>query len=76
VLDKPKVLGAIATAFGEFDVSLAAMEMRVLGEGLGEIVFLTHVCQESRFRDALQAIEREEVVKSVSSWIRVVDPAG
>lgn len=35
VVDRPKVLGHIALAFGEFDVSLAAMEMRTLGEGKG-----------------------------------------
>jgi homoserine dehydrogenase len=71
VVDRPKVLGHIALAFGEFDVSLAAMEMRTLGEGKGEIVFLTHPCVEADFRGALAAMERDAVTSSIETWIRV-----
>ena len=71
VVDRPKVLGHIALAFGEFDVSLAAMEMRTLGEGRGEIVFLTHPCVEADFRGALAAMERDAVTSSIETWIRV-----
>ncbi|MFI5385838.1 MAG: homoserine dehydrogenase [Fimbriimonadales bacterium] len=73
VLDKPKVLGSIATAFGEHEVGLAAMEMRVVDseQNLGEIAFLTHPCIEGDFRRALQDIENSGIVKRVASWIRV-----
>lgn len=73
VLDKPKVLGSIATAFGEHEVGLAAMEMRVIdtARNLGEIAFLTHPCIEGDFKRALQDIESTGIVKSVASWIRV-----
>ena len=73
VKDRPKVLGQIAMAFGNHDVSLSAMEMRVLDPVAvtGEIVFLTHPCQEGNFRRALQEIDREEIIERVANWIRV-----
>lgn len=74
VLDRPRVLGILATIFGDHAVSLAAMEMRVLEdrEGRGEIVFLTHLCREADFRDALDRIAEHEVVDQVCTAIRVV----
>jgi len=73
VLDRPKVLGSIASVFGEHEVGLAAMEMRVVDpkENLGEIAFLTHPCIEGDFRRALVEIEEIGIVKRVASWIRV-----
>ncbi|HTQ09748.1 MAG TPA: homoserine dehydrogenase [Fimbriimonadaceae bacterium] len=73
VLDRPKVLGTIATAFGEYAVGLAAMEMRVIDteQNLGEIAFLTHPCREGDFRSALVDIERIGIVKRIAGWIRV-----
>ncbi|MEQ1934304.1 MAG: homoserine dehydrogenase [Fimbriimonadaceae bacterium] len=71
--DQPKVLGSIALHLGEYGVSLAAMEMRVVSEQdkIGEIVFLTHVCNEGMFRKAISVLEGEPVVKEICSWIRV-----
>lgn len=73
VRDKPKVLGQLAMIFGEYDVSLAAMEMRVIDPvaNLGEIVFLTHKCLEGNFRKALADVDRADIVHRVCSWIRV-----
>ncbi len=71
VLDRPKVLGTIANLFGEYDVSLAAMEMRTLSAEKGEIVFMTHRCQEGRFRPAIEAVGDSSVVDRVENWIRV-----
>jgi homoserine dehydrogenase len=73
VNDKPKVLGQIAFIMGEVDVSLAAMEMRVIDpvKNLGEIVFLTHKCREGNFRKALAALEQSEAVAKICTWIRV-----
>lgn len=73
VLDKPKVLGRIASAFGEHEVGLAAMEMRVLdsAENLGEIAFMTHPCREANFKASLQEIRSSGIVREVSNWIRV-----
>ena len=73
VTDKPKVLGMIAMTLGDFDVSLAAMEMRVLdaSRNLGEIVFLTHPCREANFRAALDAIKPMETIEEIVNWFRV-----
>lgn len=73
VHDRPMVLGDIATIFGRRNVSLAAMEMKVLGtaEKLGEIALLSHVCLERDFRLALKELEASESVYKVASWIRV-----
>jgi homoserine dehydrogenase len=71
--DKPRVLGQIASRLGEFDVSLTDMEMRVLdaAEGTGEIVFLTHECRESDFRQATEALDDTCGVREIATWLRV-----
>ncbi len=69
--DRPKVLGRIATVFGDANVSLAAMEMKPLEDGVGEIVFLTHKCQERSFRESLDALVAEGVVRHTGTWFRV-----
>jgi homoserine dehydrogenase len=73
VLDRPKVLGRIATVFGEHEVGLSAMEMKVLDstENLGEIAFMTHPCREGDFRAALQEIEASGTIRNIANWIRV-----
>jgi homoserine dehydrogenase len=73
VVDRPKVLGTIAMTLGDFDVSLAAMEMRLLdaSRNLGEIVFLTHPCLERNFRAALDALVPTGVIEEISNWFRV-----
>jgi len=71
VSDRPKVLGQIAMAFGEYDVSLAAMEMRTLDAETGEIVFLTHECMERDFRSAVQTVQDQNIVREVANWFRV-----
>ncbi len=76
VQDRPRVLGIIATDLGNYDVSLAAMEMKTLGEGRGEIAFLTHQCRESSFRAALTSLAAQEAVEEVCSWYRVENDPG
>jgi homoserine dehydrogenase len=76
VQDRPRVLGIIATDLGNFDVSLAAMEMKTLGEGRGEIAFLTHQCRESSFRAALDSLASLEAIEEVCSWYRVESDPG
>ncbi|RYG24342.1 homoserine dehydrogenase [bacterium] len=71
VNDRPMVLGMIATAFGNFNVSLAAMEMKTLDEGKGEIVFLTHPCRESDFVAALEELKNLHVIEDLGTWLRV-----
>jgi homoserine dehydrogenase len=70
--DQPSVLGIIATILGHNDVSLAAMEMKVLDpQKLGEIVFMTHPCLEESFRAAVETIEALPIVRKIANWFRV-----
>ncbi|MBS1705582.1 MAG: homoserine dehydrogenase [Armatimonadetes bacterium] len=69
--DRPMGLGQLATCFGQSDVSIAAMEMRQLEDGIAEIVFLTHRSQESSVRDAIVQIESMGKGDSVQTCIRV-----
>jgi homoserine dehydrogenase len=71
VNDRPMVLGQIATTFGKHSVSLAAMEMKALDEGKGEIVFLTHPCRESNFVAALEELKGLDVIADLGAWLRV-----
>ena len=71
VRDRPMVLGLIANTFGEHDVSLAAMEMKALEAGQGEIVFLTHPCRESDFVAALNRLQKLDAIAEMGTWLRV-----
>lgn len=73
VHDQPMVLGEIAMACGKHNVSLSAMEMKVLNakENIGEIAFLTHQCQEKNFQLALQDLRNLSSVRSVEAFLRV-----
>lgn len=75
VHDEPRVLGDIAMRFGEHEVSLSAMEMKVVdsGQKLGEIVFLTHRCLEGSFDGAIKALRSLPSVRSVEASYRVED---
>lgn len=75
VRDEAKVLGRISMVFGDMNVSLAAMEMRVIDETdhKGEIVFLTHACREPDLIHSLARITEESLATSIESWFRVED---
>ena len=76
VVDKPKVLGLVATVFGNHGVSLAAMEMKTLDAGRGEMVFLTHPCKEQSFKDSLKDLEATDAIDVICNWFRVETNAG
>lgn len=71
VEDKPGTLGQISTAFGRHRVGLAAMEMKTIVGGLGEIAFLTHNSNEGDFHHALSEVGKLSVVQEVANWLRV-----
>ncbi|MES1227818.1 MAG: homoserine dehydrogenase, partial [Armatimonadota bacterium] len=71
VVDKPGTLGQITTEFGSQGVGLASMEMRPKASGLGEIVFLTHVCREADFTAAVDIVAASAAVSKVENWMRV-----
>lgn len=73
VVDRPGVLGKIATAFGQESVSLASVIQLATDGHIAEIVMVTHQCPEGQLTAALRKIEALDVVEQVASRIRVLD---
>ena len=76
--DRPGVIGKIAGLLGDRAISLASVlqkeDVQVSeGDRYAEIVFMTHQAQEAAVQQALQEIERLDVVARVGSLIRVED---
>jgi homoserine dehydrogenase len=69
--DRPGVLAAVATVFGEHNVSLESMLQKQGNGEVAEIVWITHRTREGNLRAALKAIQSLPVVRQTSSWIRV-----
>lgn len=71
VLDRPGVLAAIATVFGNQEVSLASvLQKRTIGN-IAEIVWVTHDVLEKNIQDALKIIGGLSIVEEISNVIRV-----
>ena len=73
VADAPGVLGSIAGAFGEHEVSI----MSVWQEGRGDdatLLLVTHDALESNHRAALASLDGLSTVKQVAATIRVISP--
>jgi homoserine dehydrogenase len=73
VLDRPKALAAIATIFGEHDVSIESVVQRAMPDEEAEIVWVTHEVRERDVQAALSAIHALPVVRSVDTALRVVE---
>ncbi len=73
VKDRPKTLGEISMVFGEYEISIAEMQMKTLPNDHGEIVFLTHRASERSFAQALKDVGALEAVAEVAGVIRVED---
>lgn len=71
VVDKPGVLAAIATCFGEEEVSIASVVQKRQVNSSAEIVWITHPSQERALRRALSKIEQLPVVEEISLVLRV-----
>lgn len=71
VVDKPGVLAAIATCFGEENVSIASVVQKRQVNKSAEIVWITHPSQEKALRQALTKIEKLPVVEEISLVLRV-----
>jgi len=71
VLDRPGVLAAIASVFGNQEVSLASViQKRNIGN-IAEIVWVTHDVLEKNIQDALKIIGGLSIVEEISNVIRV-----
>ncbi len=73
VADKPKVLAAIATVLGEFEISIESVVQKATHDGQAEIVWVTHEAAGRNIASALKQIGALEVVTTISNWIRVED---
>ncbi|MCL2061811.1 MAG: homoserine dehydrogenase [Firmicutes bacterium] len=72
VEDKAGVLAKIAADFSKYGVSVSQMVQNVSVEGTANLIFLTHVTQESAMQKALVEIKKTKEVKSADSLIRVL----
>jgi homoserine dehydrogenase len=69
--DRPGVIAAIGTIFGNHGVSLGSV-LQKQGDGeAAEIVWITHETLEGNLRAALAEIEALAVVRRIANWIRV-----
>jgi homoserine dehydrogenase len=69
--DRPGVIAAIGTVFGNHGVSLGSV-LQKHGDGeRAEIVWITHATREGNFRAALVEIEALPVVNKIANWFRV-----
>jgi homoserine dehydrogenase len=74
VADRPGVLAAVASKFGDHGVSIASViQKRVCESGDAEIVYVTHRAAEGAVRAALDDIQGLDVVTEVAAVIRVED---
>jgi homoserine dehydrogenase len=71
VADRPGVLGAISTKFGEHGVSIRSMQQRDKGEE-ARLIFVTHKARESDLRDTVRALRDVEPVHRVGAVVRVM----
>ncbi len=70
VADRPGVLAAVATVFGQEGVSLASVLQMGAAEEIAEIVWLTHLTQERQMRRSLERITALPEVHEINSCIR------
>lgn len=72
VIDKPGVLGRIATAFGANGISLASvMQRQKNGDNIAPLVFITHAAYRKNIDEALKEIGKFECVTKIASIIMV-----
>jgi homoserine dehydrogenase len=71
VADRPGVLAAIATVFGEHGVSIRSMQQRDKGDD-ARLIFVTHKAKESDLRATVRALRDVEQVHRVGAVLRVM----
>ncbi|MGO9343072.1 MAG: ACT domain-containing protein, partial [Acidimicrobiales bacterium] len=68
--DRPGVLGAVATVFGDHGVSIRSMEQVGLGDE-ARLIFLTHIAREGDIRATLVDLNELDMVEHVGGVLRV-----
>ncbi|MGI8663405.1 MAG: homoserine dehydrogenase [Acidimicrobiales bacterium] len=71
VADRPGVLAAVATIFGDHAVSIRAMEQEGLGDE-ARLIFITHTALEADVQATLRDLRDLEAVDRVGTLLRVI----
>jgi homoserine dehydrogenase len=71
VADRPGVLAAVATIFGEHNVSIRAMEQGGLADE-ARLIFLTHTAREGDLLATIDELRMHQAVDRVSGVLRVI----
>jgi homoserine dehydrogenase len=72
VADRPGVLAQIAQVLGDKEVSVKSVVQRGAGDD-ARLVMVVHECLESRFAEALEAIDSLDVLRAPARAIRVIE---
>jgi homoserine dehydrogenase len=71
VVDRPGVLAAVATVFGDHGVSIRSMEQLGMGDE-ARLVFLTHVARQGDVMATLEGLRGLDVVEHIGGVLRVL----
>lgn len=72
VADKPGVLAAISKIFCHHEVSIRSMlQPEPGGDGTAELIFMTHIANDSNFETALEEIKNLDCVVEIGTMIRI-----
>ncbi len=71
VLDRPGVLAAVATVFGDHAVSIRSMEQLGMGDE-ARLVFLTHIARQGDVMACIDGLRSLDVVEHVGGMLRVL----
>jgi len=71
VVDRPGVLAAVATVFGEHRVSIRSMEQLGMGDE-ARLVFLTHVARQGDVMATIHDLRALDVVEHIGGVLRVL----
>ncbi len=71
VVDRPGVLAAVATVFGDHGISIRSMEQVGLADE-ARLVFLTHMARQGSFMGTLEALKGIDAVEQIGGALRVL----
>jgi homoserine dehydrogenase len=71
VYDRPGVLAAVASVFGDHGVSIRSMEQEGLGDE-ARLIFITHTATERDVQGTINDLRNLDVVDQVGSMLRVI----
>ncbi len=77
VADRPGVLAAVTTVFGDHAVSIRSMEQEQEGPvGDARLLFVTHLAREGDMRATLAALSQLDSVREIGGVMRIIGRSG